>query len=57
MKLTRTDKEIIGADRFRCSECDGEFIYGPGFPDYCPECGEEVTETEDAAALRSGDKS
>ena len=47
MKMRRIDKEVAGADRFRCDECDAEFVYGPGFPDYCPECGEEVTETGD----------
>ncbi len=46
-KVTKTPEEAQLAARFECGSCEREFAYGPGFPDYCPECGEEFTETED----------
>lgn len=32
---------------FQCGECEAEFTFGPGFPSYCPECGEEFDKLED----------
>jgi Zn finger protein HypA/HybF involved in hydrogenase expression len=29
------------AVQFECGDCKETFLYGRGFPKYCPECGEE----------------
>lgn len=48
-KAIRTKKqhEAVVAT-WECSECEEEFAYYVGYPSYCPECGEEFSETYDA---------
>lgn len=43
-----SEEEMLGK-QYLCGDCRSEFVYGPGFPEYCPECGEEFTATDDEA--------
>lgn len=45
--VTKLEAELNRLDAaFHCSECNGQFTYGPGYPDFCPECGEEFDSTD-----------
>lgn len=52
--VKRTNQSNVYGKEHECSDCEQIFIYGPGFPENCPECGAPFTDTEYADGVEPG---
>lgn len=49
LDVVRTAKDVeLFVSEFTCNQCSSEFVYGVGFPSYCPDCGEEFLTSGDS---------